>query len=50
MNKEKFLMVLECALLSFQGLTYSEINKLWDIDPPIIKRGVLLSIQLKREA
>lgn len=49
MDRINFLLVLECALLSFQGLTEQEIIKRWNLPPTIIKRGIKIAEELKKE-
>jgi len=49
MRKEEFVWIIECSLLSFDGLTEKDMIEKYNIDPELVRRGVLLCNQLKRE-
>lgn len=49
MDKDTFFMVLQSALLSFQGATLQEMHTQYGINPHIAKVGVELSNYLKQK-
>jgi len=47
MNKDDFIQILECSLLSFDGLTLKELVEKHNFNPLIAKIGVKLATFLK---
>jgi len=47
MNKEQFCTILECALLSFDGVTETELIVKYNLNPKIVRIGNQLYFYLK---